>query len=96
MGSHHSARAETTTWLTPPHVIEALGHFDLDPCGHPNSHTVDCGTGERFTFTGLTYDPDVTGIYYTVHGRNGKWSASATLRSGDVVRVQAKGARNGN
>lgn len=32
MGSHHSARAETTTWLTPPHIIEALGHFDLDPC----------------------------------------------------------------
>lgn len=41
MGSHHSARAETTTWLTPPHIIEALGHFDLDPCGHPNAHTAD-------------------------------------------------------
>tara|TARA_B110000503_G_scaffold137368_1_gene221456 strand:- start:513 stop:1016 length:504 start_codon:yes stop_codon:yes gene_type:complete len=22
----------TTTWLTPPYVIEALGEFDLDPC----------------------------------------------------------------
>ncbi|WP_179274319.1 hypothetical protein [Rhodococcus sp. 05-2255-3B1] len=54
--------------------------------------TVDCGTGEHFTFTGLTYDPDETGDRFTVHGRNGKWSTSATLRSGDVVRVQAKGA----
>ena len=38
MGSHHSARAKTTTWLTPPHVIDALGgpdSFDLDPCGYP-------------------------------------------------------------
>ena len=22
----------TTTWLTPPYVLEALGEFDLDPC----------------------------------------------------------------
>ena len=32
MGSHQSHRAGTTTWLTPPHIIEALGPFDLDPC----------------------------------------------------------------
>ena len=35
MGSHQSARPTTTTWLTPPAVIEALGgaeSFDLDPC----------------------------------------------------------------
>ena len=35
MGSHHSHRAGTTTWLTPPHIIEALGPFDLDPCAAP-------------------------------------------------------------
>jgi hypothetical protein len=22
----------TDVWLTPPHIIEALGEFDLDPC----------------------------------------------------------------
>jgi hypothetical protein len=22
----------TTTWLTPPRILEALGEFDLDPC----------------------------------------------------------------
>jgi hypothetical protein len=22
-------------WLTPPHILEALGEFDLDPCGAP-------------------------------------------------------------
>ena len=24
------------TWLTPPHIIEAIGPFDLDPCCPPN------------------------------------------------------------
>lgn len=35
MGSHQSARAGTTTWLTPPATLAALGGpdaFDLDPC----------------------------------------------------------------
>lgn len=35
MGSHHSARAKTHTWITPRHIIEALGPFDLDPCAAP-------------------------------------------------------------
>lgn len=35
MGSHQSHDAETHTWLTPPHIIEALGPFDLDPCAAP-------------------------------------------------------------
>ena len=25
-------RAQTTVWLTPPKLLERLGHFDLDPC----------------------------------------------------------------
>ena len=24
------------TWLTPPHIVESLGPFDLDPCCPPN------------------------------------------------------------
>lgn len=36
MGSHQSARAKTTTWLTPPELIDALGPFDLDPCAAPS------------------------------------------------------------
>lgn len=35
MGSHQSARAGTTTWLTPPDILAKLGGpdaFDLDPC----------------------------------------------------------------
>lgn len=38
IGSHHSARAGTTTWLTPPEIITDLGgwqSFDLDPCAAP-------------------------------------------------------------
>lgn len=39
MGSHHSAAAETVTWLTPRYILDALGAFDLDPCGHPGWET---------------------------------------------------------
>lgn len=27
--------SKTTTWLTPPHIIKAVGPFDLDPCAAP-------------------------------------------------------------
>lgn len=35
MGSHQSASMVSDTWLTPPHIVEALGPFDLDPCAAP-------------------------------------------------------------
>lgn len=35
IGSHHSARPITDEWLTPPHIFDALGPFDLDPCSPP-------------------------------------------------------------
>lgn len=35
MGGHQSARMGTDTWLTPPHILDALGAFDLDPCAAP-------------------------------------------------------------
>jgi hypothetical protein len=38
IGGHQSAAAGTTTWLTPPHIIDALGgatSFHLDPCAAP-------------------------------------------------------------
>lgn len=36
MGSHQSANAKTTTWLTPPELVGSLGPFDLDPCAAPS------------------------------------------------------------
>lgn len=38
IGGHQSAAAGSTIWLTPPHIIDALGgwaSFDLDPCAAP-------------------------------------------------------------
>lgn len=32
MGGHQSAAMLKDEWLTPPHVLAALGLFDLDPC----------------------------------------------------------------
>jgi hypothetical protein len=36
MGSHQSASMLSDTWLTPPHILAALGDFDLDPCAAPD------------------------------------------------------------
>jgi len=36
LSSHQSARSQSDTWLTPPHVLAALGPFDLDPCASPS------------------------------------------------------------
>jgi len=36
MNAHNpNTTAETETWLTPPHVLDALGPFDFDPCAGP-------------------------------------------------------------
>ena len=32
MGGHQSAAMQRDEWLTPPHVLQALGQFDPDPC----------------------------------------------------------------
>ncbi len=36
MGGHQSASMLKDEWLTPPHVLAALGAFDLDPCAPLN------------------------------------------------------------
>lgn len=41
-------KGKTDIWLTPPHIIEALGPFDLDPCGeiyHRTANTIYCSGG---------------------------------------------------
>ncbi|HEY5410913.1 MAG TPA: DNA N-6-adenine-methyltransferase [Caulobacteraceae bacterium] len=46
MGAHQGSRPITTTWLTPPGIIQALGgaeSFDLDPCAHPGWPTARQG-----------------------------------------------------
>ena len=35
MGGHQSHGRGKAVWLTPPHIIDALGPFDLDPCAAP-------------------------------------------------------------
>jgi len=33
--THQSSKMKSDTWLTPPHILAALGPFDLDPCCPP-------------------------------------------------------------
>lgn len=44
-GTHESSVNKSDTWLTPPHIIAALGPFDLDPCCPP---VMPWKTAERF------------------------------------------------
>jgi hypothetical protein len=36
IGGHHSHKMGTDVWLTPRHILDALGPFDLDPCSAPD------------------------------------------------------------
>jgi hypothetical protein len=37
IGSHTKPnQGDTNTWLTPQHIVQALGTFDLDPCAAPS------------------------------------------------------------
>ena len=36
-GGHHSARAGSHVWLTPPAILQRLGAFGLDPCAAPEA-----------------------------------------------------------
>ena len=67
IGGHQSAAAKTTTWLTPPHVIESIGgwgSFDLDPCAAPrpqpwatarHMHTLADGDGLQIGWEGRVW-----------------------------------------
>lgn len=35
-GHHRGFKGKTDAWLTPPWILKALGHFDLDPCAAPD------------------------------------------------------------
>lgn len=35
-GHERPFRGDTDEWLTPPHILRALGDFDLDPCSPVN------------------------------------------------------------
>ncbi len=36
MGSHQSTKMLNDEWITPKHIFNGLGHFDLDPCAPLN------------------------------------------------------------
>ncbi len=60
-------------WLTPPHVIKALGKFDLDPCAHPDQFyrtarrmiaPPDCGLSTRWSGRVWLNPPYGSGLHH--------------------------------
>lgn len=65
IGGHHSAAAGSTTWLTPPAILDALGgwqSFDLDPCAAPAPRP-------WFTAWQMNAEADGDGLAMDWHGR---------------------------
>lgn len=68
MGSHHSHRPKTTTWLTPPEIIDGLGgwrSFALDPCGYMAPR----GDARPWRTACATYYPPINGLSSPWRGR---------------------------
>ena len=92
MSGHHSAKAKTHTWLTPPHIIEALGPFDLDPCTPPEMpwKTAD----RRFTKTddGLSQDWGEDFVWMNPpYGREaGKWLKKLSGHDNGIALIFAR------
>lgn len=86
IGGHQSAAAGTTTWLTPPPIIHALGgaeSFDLDPCAFPGWATAR----EGYSL------PDVDGLAARWFGR--VW-LNPPYTSGEIGDWLAKLAEHGS
>jgi hypothetical protein len=58
-GHQRPHRGETDTWLTPPHILEALGPFGLDPC---------CPEGMPWRTAATHYTPEDDGLVQPWHG----------------------------
>lgn len=56
IGGHQSATALKEEWLTPPHVLKALGPFDLDPCAPINRPWPTASQHYTIADNGLSHD----------------------------------------
>lgn len=62
MGGHQSAAMLKDEWLTPPHILQALGQFDLDPCA-PHASRRPWDTASKH------YSIEDNGLAQPWHGR---------------------------
>ena len=92
VGSHQSQRAVTDTWLTPPWILEKLGHFDLDPCA--------ASEPRPWPTAGIHYTREMDGLSRPWIGRvwlnppygpaTGKWLARLASHDNGVALVFAR------
>lgn len=60
IGSHQNAKMKNDEWLTPPHILESLGGFDLDPCSP---------VSPPWKIADTTFDKNQDGLIQDWHGR---------------------------
>lgn len=61
MIAHQHPVNKTDVWLTPPHVLKAMGQFDLDPCA--------CSEPRPWPTAETHYTKEMNGLILPWHGR---------------------------
>lgn len=56
IGGHHNPVADSHDWITPRHVLDALGAFDLDPCESQTQPWPCAANGYTIIDDGLNQD----------------------------------------
>lgn len=59
MKAHQRAIGKNDTWLTPPEIFNALGYFDVDPCGAE----LPKGATLPWPMAGVNVSPPVDGLH---------------------------------
>ncbi len=87
----HSGRAVTHDWITPKHIIDALGHFDLDPCQSPTQPWLCAARGIVQPMDGLA-EPWTGRIWcnppYSIHAA--AWLAKMARHGSGIALVFAR------
>lgn len=92
MTAKHDGRSESTTdtWITPRHITEALGHFDLDPCEHTEQPWKHADRGFTIHDDGLTQPWDGFVWLNPPYGREGpKWIERLAEHDGGGIALVA-------
>jgi hypothetical protein len=89
-GMERAYQGQTNDWCTPPEIVDALGTFDLDPCGCPGS--------KRLAKT--TYEPPQNGLDLPWTGRVfcnppygpnvGDWTTRLAVHGNGVLLIFAR------
>jgi hypothetical protein len=90
LGSHQKTVGASQNWITPKHILEALGPFDLDPCASPIAPW-KCAAVQHFSH-GLDFEWDGRVYLNPPFDRYqvGKWIAKLATHGNGIALLHAR------